>query len=256
MITLLEKLGFSEKEAKVYLAALELAEDSVQNIAKKAGINRATTYVILEKLMGMGIISTYEKGKKTYFVAEDPKELLNILNEEKQEIEEREKDVKDNLNQLNAIYNLRKGKPVVRFFEGADGLLALERYGRNLLKKNTDIYTITPIDLLEKRFPERRKISVSERVKLGIKSKAIYTRESGAFSDAENKSQLREGILIDSKKFPLNTIITTYPEWGIKIFYLDESRPFGVAIESKEIAQNMKILFELAWKGAKSLKKQ
>src|SRR3990172_512112 len=105
MISLLEKLGFSEKEAKVYLAALELGEDSVQNIAKKAGINRATTYVILEKLMASGLISTYEKGKKTFIVAEDPKELLQILEEEKQEVLNREKDLKSNLSQLAAIYN-------------------------------------------------------------------------------------------------------------------------------------------------------
>src|SRR3990172_9078574 len=141
MISLLEKLGFSEKEAKVYLAALELAEDSVQNIAKKAGINRATTYVILEKLMGFGLVSTYEKAKKTHFIAENPQELLNIIKEEELALRQREKEIKDNLSQLVAIYNLKQGKPIVRFFEGADGLEALDRFGRSELKKNTEFLT-------------------------------------------------------------------------------------------------------------------
>ena len=39
----LQKIGLSEKEAKVYLAALELGQASVQNIARKAEVNRATT---------------------------------------------------------------------------------------------------------------------------------------------------------------------------------------------------------------------
>lgn len=39
MLTTLMKLGLSEKDAKVYLAALELAQDTVQNIAKKFQFN-------------------------------------------------------------------------------------------------------------------------------------------------------------------------------------------------------------------------
>lgn len=254
MISLLEKLGFSEKEAKVYLAALEMGEDSVQNIAKKAGVNRATTYVILEKLMGLGLISTYEKDKKTYFVAENPKELENILNEEKIELEERQKDLKENLNQMFAIYNRQKGKPIVRFFEGADGLIALDRYGRNLLKKGSEFLTISPFDLIEKLFPERRKRSLSERVKLGVKARTIYTRES-PFTPVENKKELREAIFIPRDKFPLNATITIFPDWGIKLYYYDEVRPYGVAIESKELAKNFQLFFNLAWQGARNLKK-
>lgn len=36
----LEKFGLSEKEAKIYLATLELGQATVQQIAKKAGLVR------------------------------------------------------------------------------------------------------------------------------------------------------------------------------------------------------------------------
>lgn len=227
-----------------------MAEDSVQNIAKKAAINRATTYVILEKLMGLGLISTYEKGKKTFFVAENPKELLNILNEEKTEIETREKDLKENLNQLIAVYNREKGKPIVRFFEGAEGLEALDRYGRNQLKRNVEIMNFSPFDLIERMFPNRRKTSLNERVRLGIKSRTIYTREQ-PFSKAEDNDQLRESIILRKEKYPFTASMTIYPEWGIKLYYYGEAKPYGVAIESRELAQNMKLFYQLAWQGAK-----
>ena len=252
---MLEKLGFSEKEAKVYLAALEMAESSVQNIAKKAGVNRATTYVILEKLMGYGLISTYEKGKKTIFVAENPQELLHIIREEKNEVEEREKEIKDNLNQLTAIYNREKGKPIVRFFEGADGLESLDRYARSSLRKNSEILSISPLDIVEKLFLDRRKKSLNERIRLGIKSRAIYTYDKGEFSTSQNKAELREGIYIPREKFPLNATITIYPEWGVKLYYYDEIHPYGVAIESQDLARNFKLFFELAWLGGKTMKK-
>ncbi len=253
MISLLEKLGLSEKEAKVYLASLELGEDSVQNIAKKAGVNRATTYVILEKLMGLGLVSTYEKDKKTVFVSEDPKELVNLLQEERQDIENREKELKTNLNQLTAVYNKRQGKPIVRFFEGAEGLEAMDRYGQNALKKNTELLYIMPIDTIEELFPTRRKASLKERVKLGIKSKVIYTHKDGEIPGYQNKAELREGVYLPREKFPINATLSIYPDWGLKLYYFDAVNPYGVVIESKDLAANMKLFFDLAWVGAKEI---
>lgn len=263
MITLLEKLGLSEKEAKVYLAALELAEDSVQNIAKKAGVNRATTYVILEKLMGLGLVSSYEKNPstplrtgKTVFVAQDPKELVNLLEGERRDIESREKELKTNLNQLNAIFNQNRAKPIVRFFEGAEGLEAMDRYGHSKWKRGNEVLTIASIDVLEKMFPERRTRALKDRVKLGIKAKTIYTHEGGEIPNFQNKSELREGVFIPKERFPLNGTVSIYPGWGIKLFYFDESNPYGVVIESQGIAENMKLFFDLAWTGAKEYSKK
>lgn len=255
LIQLLEKIGLSEKEAKVYLAALELGEDSVQNIGKKAGVNRATTYVILEKLMGLGLASTYEKDKKTVFIAHDPKELTNILSEEKRALEEREKELLENINQISAIYNRNKNKPTVRFFEGADALEAMDRYGHSFLKKNSEILNVMPIDVVEKLFPDRRKKSLNERVKLGITSRTIYTHEGGEIPGFQNKADLREGVFISRDNFPLNATISIYPSWGIKLYYFDPAKPYGVVIESKDLAENMKLMFELAWLGAKNYKK-
>jgi len=255
LISLLEKIGLSEKEAKVYLASLELGEDSVQNIGKKASVNRATTYVILEKLMTLGLVSTYEKDKKTVFVAEDPKELVHIIDEEKRAVEEREHELKENINQITALYNRNKNKPTVRFFEGADGLEALDRYGRNWMKKNSEILSITPIDVIEKMFPERRKKSLSERVRLGIKARTIYTHENGEIPGFVNDGELRDGVFIPRDKFPLNATINIYPDWGIKFYYFDENKPYGVIVESPGLAKNMALFYELAWQGAKNTKK-
>lgn len=254
MLSILLKLGLSEKEAKVYLAALELSEDSVQNIGKKAGVNRATTYVILEKLIDLGLISTYEKDKKTIFIAEDPKELENLLKEEKLELEKREKNLHENLNQLMAVYNRKKGKPIVRFFEGADGLEALDRYGLKDYSKEKEMLSMMPFDLIEEIFPQRRNKSLTERIKTGLKSRVIYTRKDGPLTDKENKNSLREARFVPRNKLPIDATIAIYPNWGIKLYYFSHINPHGVLIQSKELAQNFKQLFELAWVGAKDKK--
>lgn len=252
MLTTLMKLGLSEKEAKVYLAALELAQDSVQNIAKKAGVNRPTAYVILDKLMKLGLVSTVEQGKKTLFIAENPKELDNLLEHQRREVEDKQKDLQGIMNQLVALNNAAEGKPVVRYFEGEDGLTAMDRYGRTLLKRNSEILSIAPIDVMEKHFTTRRKQAVGERVKLGIKSRAIYTHEAGEIPNYKNAEELRDAVFIPRENFPLNMTMTIYPDWGIKLFYFDLQSPYGVVLESKDLANNMKLIFELAWVGAKA----
>ncbi|MBI2590251.1 TrmB family transcriptional regulator, partial [Candidatus Berkelbacteria bacterium] len=47
----LEELGFSENEARIYAANLELGPSTVADIARKAGVNRTTGYNILEVLV-------------------------------------------------------------------------------------------------------------------------------------------------------------------------------------------------------------
>ena len=66
-IPFLKQLGLLEKEAKVYLASLELGEATVLELAKKSALNRTTVYVEIEKLGQRGLVSSIEKGKKRYF---------------------------------------------------------------------------------------------------------------------------------------------------------------------------------------------
>ena len=121
----LKELGLAEKEAKVFLASLELGSSAVQEIAKKAEINRATTYVIIEKLMKKGLMSSVEKGKKTFFQTEDPKRLLKLLEEQEESLKRKEEEFKKYLPELETLFNIAEEKPKVRFFEGKEGLIAI-----------------------------------------------------------------------------------------------------------------------------------
>ncbi|MBU1292273.1 helix-turn-helix domain-containing protein [Patescibacteria group bacterium] len=87
----LRKLGLTEKEVRVYLAALELGYTSVQNIAQKTKISRPTAYGIIKSLKDKGLVSQ-SKGRGKYLTAESPDKLLGILKREKKEIEEKERE--------------------------------------------------------------------------------------------------------------------------------------------------------------------
>jgi sugar-specific transcriptional regulator TrmB len=86
MLKELQDLGLSEKEAKAYLAALEIGRATADQLAKHAKIKRPTTYMQLESLMKMGLMSTYEEDKKTYFAPESPELLKRLLTKQKESV--------------------------------------------------------------------------------------------------------------------------------------------------------------------------
>ena len=245
MITFLENLGLSEKEAKVYLAALELGASSVQEIGKKAGVNRATTYFILESLAKLGLTSSYEKDKKTFFTAEAPEQLDNLLKKQEENIEDNRVELKKNIPELQAIFNLAVGKPKVKFYEGIDGLKAMQQ--DSLRAKITNIYSFTPLDKYMKAFPEQN--AVIERIKRKWSLKVIYTSLKGPTKEASDKKSFREARFVPIGEFPFESMIDIFPEKGIRIYNFD---PYfsGVMIEDKNIAKTFKSIFDLSWAAA------
>lgn len=83
----LEQFGFTEPQAKLYLAGLSAEELLMQPLAKKAGIKRTTAYYVMEELLRRGFFSIKKIGKRHYYVAATPKRLVEM-------IEQREKLIK------------------------------------------------------------------------------------------------------------------------------------------------------------------
>ncbi|MBM2820669.1 MAG: transcriptional regulator TrmB [Candidatus Berkelbacteria bacterium] len=75
----LEEYGMTERQAKVYLAALGLGESAVTDIAQKAQIKRAGTYYLSESLVDIDLFYRTKKSGKAYYSAVEPKTLLAHL---------------------------------------------------------------------------------------------------------------------------------------------------------------------------------
>ena len=199
-------LGLSEKEIRVYTSTLELSESSIIDISKKSKVNRTTIYPIIESLREKGLISMVQKGKKQTFYAESPEKLKLYVDSKIRELENKKEGLNIIIKQLSAIENRRSDKPVVRFYEGNEGInTMLEEFLESNQKivdpddDNNKMYISYSRDLQEKIAPKvsrdyRREI----RNKSGVKSVYLYTKKEGELiSDA-----LRERIKVDSKKYP------------------------------------------------------
>lgn len=243
MISQLKAAGLSDNEAKVYLAMLELGPAPVQEISRKAGVNRPTAYVQIEALKKKHLASTQTRGKKTFFIAESPENLESLLNKESSELEARRAEVLRALPELAAAFVMTDDKPVVRYFEGKEGLVKIRQ--EVLRCKEKLVRSIAHLEDTFAVFPDASKKNTSERVKHGIRSKFIYTTNKGPILKSSDKANLRESKFISPKKLPISFDFTVFDDKVM--FEILQSKLGGIIIQNKEIAQSFKNLFDFVW---------
>ena len=244
----LVNLGLSEKEAKVYLAALELGRSAVQKIAQKAEVNRATTYVILESLMKKGLVSSYTEGKKQFFVAEAPEKLSLLFREQEINLKRKQEYLDNILPELKSVKPQEKNKPTVRYFEGKEGMRAIAEE-LFITKHDENIRMIYSYDLLLKMFSEKEITEMRKKRQSQKVSARIIT------NDEQNKLKTDAEVLkLIAKDHEITSDIAIFGE-KIRIV-TQKGEPSGLIIENKEISNTLKILFDLAWKYLKIINKK
>ncbi len=249
----LKQLGLKDKEASVYVACLELGPSPVQQIARKAKVVRATTYVILEAMMNLGLVTKYKEGKKTLFSAEPPRQLMRLLEKQEEEIEEKKGQLQNLLPELQVIMKSSGGRPTVRYFEGKEGLRAMRQEIVRYTPSGNTIYNFTPSDHLSAVFPEDELSYYRQRTAKGIQSKTIFTTKS----EKIRTHLLSRGQTLNAERRYVSPDL--FPSTSGMTIFLDRiaignfsGKLSGVVVESEAMADMMKRLFDLAWKSAET----
>jgi len=233
------KLGFSENEARVYLAALETGVASAQQIASKAELKRTTAYSVLEALIKKGFVVMTKKGQRNRYVAESPREIVNyFLHYEKQ--------LEKSLPRMEAIYNKRQIKPKVMFFEGKEGIKriyedTIDEKPEVILEFNTaQIYQAFPG--FPREYVEQRRINNIRARRIGPEGKKWKQEQK------RDEQDLSETLLLPKDEFDIPVEINIYKD---KVAFMSYGDEVGLIIESQSIAQAMRTIYELFWKKIK-----
>ena len=246
----LTELGFSEKEAGVYLASLELGPATTAEISKTAGINRTTGYDILESLIANGLVNPIGKTKVQKYVAENPDKVIVYLENKIKDSQEKLKKAYDLLPELFSVFN-EKEKPKVKYYEGVAQIKEVFEDTLTAEKEivgyavGTDAFTSVGEEYLRDYF--------KRRVAKNIRVRVIAPDDPDTLTViAKDKEELRESLVVPRDKFYFTTETNIYNN---KVLIVSWKEKFAVLVESKEIADAQKKVFELAWLGAKQFKK-
>ena len=118
----LQKLGFSEKEVKVYLALLASGSAVASDIAKRAKIKRSTTYVILDLLAERGLVSVVERRGIRLYTGAPAEQLVQHLQNMAARYAGLADAAKDLIPALKASRTEHAPAPKVQMFEGSEGI--------------------------------------------------------------------------------------------------------------------------------------
>jgi sugar-specific transcriptional regulator TrmB len=246
----LTNLGLKDKEAAVYLSCLELGPSPVQPIARKAKVVRATTYVILDSLMNMGLVTKYKEGKKTLFSAETPRQLMRLLEKQEEQIREKEQSLESILPELQMITKAAGDKPLVRYFEGKEGLRAIRQEMIMYCRPEDMLYNFTPADHLLAVFPDDEDTHYAQRIAKHVSAKTLFTTKSEKIKKHWiSQTGLTERRFVSPERFPVPGGMTIYRDRIAIGSYT--GKLFGAIIESQQVADMMRAMFELAWESAK-----
>lgn len=234
----LQEIGLSEKESQVYLALLKVDSGSIQEIAKNTGINRTTVYPVLESLTEKGLVGEVHDGKKTAYQAAAPERLETFVERQKVLLEEKSKRLKDIIPEIKGIQRKEGERPVIKFFEGRDGVVsAYEEFYSSLDAKEQPGYLIYNRDLINKTYSEDEQEKFY-KIKAGKKVTAVsvYNNREGDYNFLTEGTRTR----MDHDKYPIFADITIVDDKIIMSTLGDYVSSF--IIKSKDIATTLSSL--------------
>lgn len=247
---ILKQLGFAQSEIAVYTALLELDSANVTQISKKSGINRTSCYDVLDHLMRRGLVSKFRKNKKIYYLAANPNRLLEYLEREKESfakrIDKQKEQIKEVLPELSSLIKPQSTRPKVSFYEGAKGMR--EAYEDTLTAKG-GILAFANVATMHEGLPDFFPEYYKRRAGKGVNIKAIMPSNAPSRDRAgKDKNELRESILLTKENQTFTPELNIYNN---KILVASWKEKMAVIIESKELADLQRLIYNMLWESLK-----
>lgn len=238
--TTLESIGFSDKQAKVYLAALQAGTASVSTIARIGGINRITCYNTLKELIVIGYAQETLKNNIKHFSVMDPISLVGQYEDKYRKIQE----------QLPAFVWLMQGarnKPKIAMYEWIDQLkrLFMQIIEESVhMPKGTPFLTFLGTQEIDNNFHQWL---VNEFVPLRLqekrKTRSIIANDTSYYN--QYTKDYHEYIIVDQPTFAMRNEIVIYGNSKVAILLYSKDEMSGIVIDSQSLHDSLTHIFGL-----------
>jgi len=246
----LKIIGLSDNEVSVYIALLEIGRGTVSQISRKASINRTTGYDVLNRLVFKKLVSISGKEPKQEYLAESPDQIEKLISSEFEKMKYGLEQAKEIIPKLKSIHNIF-GRSQVKFYEGTDGL---KQVYEDTLTSHEPIRAYASVEDVHSALPGYFPEYYKRRAKKEIPIRAIFTdTKEGRELAKRDQAEKRESVFVPTGKYDFHPEINIYDN---KVMIASWREKLGIIIESSEIADAMKKIYELAWAEAKRLDKE
>jgi len=245
-LSYLQNIGLTDSESSLYELSLKLGEVPVSELIKQSKRKRPTVYKALQSLEKKGLIIQRDIHKKIHVRPESPTKLQEIADRESQRIEQTKKSLLAQLPALSLSYMHSTEKPVVRIYEGVDGLKKI--YEDTLVVGEPVSALLQAATVDPALYKWLTTTYVRKRARKRIHAKVIVASSNLSREYMEkSKEEYRTTKLIDAKRFPFQHEINIYGDKVAIIHYKKDEPLIGIVIQHPQIAMTMQAWFDLAW---------
>jgi len=245
-VKILEDLGLTDGEIKVYLSLLRLGETTSGPLVRESGVSVSKVYQILDRLSKKGLSSYIIKENTKYFKAANPSRLLDYIKEKEDTLKNNEKNLKEIMPDLQLMSGSARLSETAQVFDGLKGIQTARERTLNIMKKGDEMWIIgianSPYEgMMDKFFREYHK----RRYEKGIRCRYLYNneaREHGKLSSTYPLSEvkyLEKGLITHAWMEIYADTVTI----GI-----NKGKSFSVVIQNQDVADSFKVYAELLWK--------
>ncbi len=242
MEELLENIGLTKSEIKVYLALLELGSSSKGPIVERSGVASSKIYELLEKLMQKGLVSHVIKGGVKYFEAAPPSRILDFVREKKENIEKQEKKLENIVPMLEARRSLKEIGSETQVFKGMKGARTASEDVTRSLKKGDEYYVISESEFS----PSLERLVVSQyrkRAENGVKSKTLINELAKGTGEKLRKIPLTKIKYVQKGLFTPFAFVV----YGNKTMISIPDENVYIQVKSEGLAKGLKAYIDYLW---------
>ena len=242
-----KNLGLTRKNYIIYDYVVKNGPISASRVAEYLNMPRATVYMQLGELLRLGLISTTGSYRKRKFIAEDPKQIVELLEAKANKLKKLIPEAQKLAQKITDSLFLRKHViPEVKYFIGKEGARKIIEATLNC--KSKEILGIIAVyniyEILGEKFTQEY---TERRIKKGVKVKNVWPIGEIPQFLSKHKEQLRN-IRFSEEQIKFNSSFLTYDD--IVIIITSKEELLSVQIRSHDLAQAIRSLFELLWEKA------
>ena len=227
------QIGLNEQEAEVYSTLARNKRLTATLLAKEAGINRSVVYSILESLKEKSLVSEVLIQRVKQFSITKPEALMSY-------VKVKEEAAKEILSSLKKLEKDEKKNVKVEVYQGKQGGLAVLK---DILATGKDYVAFGEDRLFQELFGTLAEQYVRQLKEKRIRERLLVPHESTVLAGKYSKVKHLPKYI----KLPSISVI-----YGNKVAFAIFQKPYyAIVIESTDLVQTYKSLFEYLWKIAR-----
>lgn len=252
IISSLQWLGLHGKQAEIFLSLYKFGAKPASSIAKMIGAERTNTYKALQSMVRSGYVAETSKAWVKHFFVADKNILRSKIEQEQREINEKQKWLPKLETELAKLDDqCISSMPQMRFFEGKSGITNLFDDMYNTINQNKYlVIKMFASNTLESQSTSQQ--SLRDYAKWFLdKIDSIWVRIEAYLG---NGIMMLESLIktFESKELTTlpagNAAINLFIVWSVVYLLIYKQTPFGLKIESEELADVFHFLLKMAVK--------